>query len=144
MPIRKKDGLDRIAAVYLIATAAFVIGITVLSFAQGVETVGAPNWAWLVWAVGLLAAIAISQLLGDRDHTATLLGMGIVPLFAIALVGVLGIPSAADSMDVSAVKAMQDLRAARNISWMLALVVAPLIMLVVACAGWYEKAKSQS
>lgn len=133
MQHRKNDFLDRFAAIYLLASVGLALGFLFIAFSKGVELMGAPHWAWIVWSIGLLLAINIAHFVGERRHTKPLLAMGCIPLLLFVLTGAMETTAGTDP---SSNVLLRDLLDA---AWFIALVIAPSLVLVVACVGWYER-----
>ena len=141
MQSRKQDALDQLAGIYLLASAGLAIALFFLSFAQGVGFIGAPKWAWILWVVGIFVAISISKFLGHREHIPALLGTGIVPLFAIVLVGIMGSPEMPVTTGNTPIQALVTMQDVYTLTWVISLVLTPVLALLLSCAGWYDKSR---
>ncbi|WP_156391336.1 hypothetical protein [Acidovorax sp. Root70] len=126
-----------LSAVYLILSASIALGLLVGSFASGIEIVGAPGWAWTLWGVSMLSAISITHFFGARRHMMPLIVLGCIPLLLFFLTGALGVPVEENSVSIVPMRELFDL------TWVIALVFAPVFVLVVACAGWYSSERER-
>ena len=141
MSRRKQDALDHIGLIYIIASVGLAISLLVLCFAQGVAIIGAPKWAWFLWIIGILGAISISQFLGNREGLPALLSMSIVPLLAIVIVGFMGSPAMPDTTGNTTVQALVTMQDVYTLTWVISLVLTPVLALLLSCAGWYDKSR---
>ena len=136
MQHRSPDLLDHLSAIYLLASVSLAIGFLVFALSKGVELMGAPNWAWIVWSIGLLLAINIAHFLGVRRHVKALVAMGCTSLLFFVMTGAMETTAGATPVSSAMLRDLFDF------AWVIALVIAPLLMLAVACAGWYERCGS--
>ena len=133
MKHRNQGLLDQFSAVYLLASVGMALGFLFVALSKGNDLIGAPNWAWIFWSIGLLLAINITHMVGERRHAKVILAMGCIPLLLFAIVGAMDTTAGTDLVG----SAM--LRDLFVLSWVFALVISPLLLLAVACACWYER-----
>lgn len=120
-----------LSAVYLILSASIALGLLVGSFASGIEVVGAPGWAWTLWSMCMLSAIAITHFFGERRHVLPILMLGLIPLIFFLLIGALNGVSVEE-----APKSIVPMRDLFELTWVIALVISPSLLFVVACVEW--------
>lgn len=132
MKLRNQGLWDQISAIYLLALIGMALSLLFVVFSKGNDLIGAPNWAWIFWSIGLLLAINIAHIVGERNHVKAIFALGCIPLLLFALIGAMEATAGTESVSGTT------LRDLFVVSWVFALVISPLILVIVACAGWYR------
>lgn len=123
--------LNGLSAVYLVVSACVAMGLLVGSFASGIVVVGAPGWAWTLWSIAMLSATSITYFFGERRHVLPILMLGFMPLLFFLLIGAFGGVSGDESP--TSIVPMHEIF---DLVWVIALVISPCFLMMVACVEW--------